>query len=90
MPQLNRIVLDVLKPHQPSVLEFANTIADQHPNCQVKITVSEVDEKTETTIVTIEGDDIPFPAIAETISNLGGSIHSIDEVAVNNVVKSET
>ena len=84
MSLLKRIVLDVLKPHQPSILEFARTIADLHVNCRVKITVSEVDEKTETTVVVIEGDDILYSAIEETINTLGGSIHSIDEVEVNN------
>ena len=84
MSLLKRIVLDVLKPHQPSILEFANTIAKQHNHCRVKITVTEVDEKTETTIVIIEGGDIPYSAIEESITNLGGSIHSIDEVEVSN------
>jgi len=84
MSLLKRIVLDVLKPHQPSILEFASTIADQHNDCRVKITVTEVDEKTETTIVIIEGDNISYRAIEETINSLGASIHSIDEVEVNN------
>ena len=84
MSLLKRIVLDVLKPHQPSILEFASTIADLKLDCQVKITVTEVDEKTETTVMVIEGDDIPYSAIVETITNLGGSIHSIDEVEVRN------
>ena len=84
MSLLKRIVLDVLKPHQPSILEFACTIADLKLDCQVKITVTEVDEKTETTVMVIEGDDIPYSAIVETITNLGGSIHSIDEVEVRN------
>ena len=48
MSLLKRIVLDVLKPHQPSILEFADTIANQCENSRVKITVIEVDEKTET------------------------------------------
>ena len=85
MSLINRIVLDVLKPHQPTILEFADTIADQLQNCRVKITVSEVDEKTETTVVIIEGDNISYATIEETISRLGGSIHSIDEVEVQNI-----
>jgi hypothetical protein len=29
MSSIKRIVLDVLKPHQPNALDFASTIADQ-------------------------------------------------------------
>ena len=84
MSFLKRIVLDVLKPHQPTILEFASTIADLHINSRVKITVTEVDEKTETTVMIIEGDDLPYSTIEETINSLGASIHSIDEVDVSN------
>ena len=90
MSLINRIVLDVLKPHQPNILEFADTIADQLQNCRIKITVSEVDEKTETTVIIIEGDDISYSTIEETIAKLGGSIHSIDEVEVQNINTSNT
>ena len=40
MPLIKRVVLDVLKPHQPNVLEFASAIADKHSGCRVKVTVS--------------------------------------------------
>ena len=82
MPLIKRVVLDVLKPHQPNVLEFASAIADKHSSCRVRVTVIEVDEKTETTVVSIESDDIPYEAIVDTITNLGASVHSIDEVEV--------
>ena len=39
-------------------------------------------EKTETTVITIEGEDVPYDAVVETITRLGGSVHSIDEVEV--------
>ncbi len=80
MPSLKRIVLDVLKPHIPNALEFAGAIADQNRGCRVRLTVTEMDEKTETTVITIEGKDIPYDAVVETITRLGGSVHSIDEV----------
>jgi uncharacterized protein len=83
MSLINRVVLDVLKPHQPNALEFARVIADRHSGCRVKVTVTEVDEKTETTVVTIESSNIPYEAIVETITGLGASIHSIDEVEVS-------
>ena len=89
MSLIKRVVLDVLKPHQPNALEFAGVIADRHSGCRVKVTVTEVDEKTETTVVTIEGNDIPYEAIVETIIGLGASIHSIDEVEVSSTPQPE-
>ncbi len=82
MSIVRRLVLDVLKPHQPNVLEFARTIASASNKCQVRVTVLEVDENTETIQVVVEGDRIDFEAIQSSISELGGSLHSIDEVEV--------
>jgi len=82
MAKVKRIVLDVLKPHHPSALDFAKAIADQKNQCNVKLTVEEVDEKTESITLVIDGEDILFDAILDTIKNLGGSLHSIDGVEV--------
>jgi len=82
MAKVKRVVLDVLKPHHPSALDFAKIIADQENQCNVKLTVEEVDEKTESVTLMIDGEDIQFDAIVDTINNLGGSLHSIDEVEV--------
>ncbi len=82
MIYVKRIVLDVLKPHQPNGLEFTSAIAEQSPGTLVKLTVIEVDEKTETVVIDIEGQDLRYNEITEAISNMGGTVHSIDEVEV--------
>jgi hypothetical protein len=82
MVKVKRIVLDVLKPHQPNGLEFASTIAEQVPGAGVKLTVTAVDEKTETVVIIIEGNGLSYDVIHDVISSQGGSIHSIDEVEV--------
>ena len=82
MSAVKRIVLDVLKPHHPNILEFARIIAELNHDYRVKVTVAAVDEKTESAVVMIDGNSIEFDTIADTISNMGGSIHSIDEVEV--------
>ena len=84
MVLVKRLVLDVLKPHSPNGLEFSKALAEQGAGYFVKLTVIEIDEKTETIELTIEGHDIQFDAIEETINTLGGSLHSIDEVEVMN------
>ena len=82
MVLVKRLVLDVLKPHQPNALEFSQALARAGGDYRVCITVLEVDEKTETLKVVVEGDAIDFDAVQSGISDLGGSLHSIDEVEV--------
>lgn len=82
MASVQRLVLDVLKPHQPNALEFARTIAALGDGYRVNIQVLEVDEKTETLQVAIEGDRLDFELISKAINENGASLHSIDEVSV--------
>ncbi|MEK6201656.1 MAG: DUF211 domain-containing protein [Desulfobulbaceae bacterium] len=82
MTKIRRLVLDVLKPHQPNALDFASALADLGADYHVTLTVIEVDKKTESTMVTIEGADIHFDAIKAAIEKMGASVHSIDEVEV--------
>jgi len=85
MTCLTHVALDVLKPHSPNALEFAQAVADNNPGCEVTVVVTEVDEKTETTLVTVKGKEIDYERLVETISRFGGSIHSIDEVTASNL-----
>lgn len=82
MVSVKRLVLDILKPHQPNALEFSCTLAEVGDDYGVALTVIEVDENTETVQVVIEGDDINFEAIQSSITNMSGSLHSIDVVEV--------
>jgi hypothetical protein len=84
MVRVKRLVLDVLKPHRPDGLVFSKAIAEQGEGWHVVYAVEEVDEKTESVTVIIEGEDIQFERIAGTIEEIGGSVHSIDEVEVVN------
>jgi hypothetical protein len=82
MASVQRLVLDILKPHQPNALEFANAIAALGDGYKVDIQVVEVDDKTETLLVAIEGDGLDFERISSAINESGASLHSIDEVSV--------
>ena len=84
MISVKRIVLDVLKPHQPNALEFSRTIAEVGDDYRVRLTVIEVDENTETLEIEVAGSTIDFDAIQSAISSMGGSLHSVDEVEVQN------
>ena len=48
----------------------------------VKSTVVEMDDKTETLQVVIEGSNIDFEPLQAAITESGASLHSIDEVEV--------
>lgn len=79
---VKRIVLDVLKPHQPNALEFSREIAEVGVDYRVQLIVLAVDERTETLQIVVEGKSLDFDAIRSAISTMGGSLHSIDEVEV--------
>ncbi len=89
MVKVKKLVLDILKPHQPNALEFASALAEQASEIQVTVSVVEVDEKTESVVAEIEGDDIDFERLTAHIKELGASVHSIDEVRVVSSDKSE-
>ncbi|ATX79755.1 hypothetical protein Ga0123461_1339 [Mariprofundus aestuarium] len=82
MESVKRVVLDVLKPHQPDALEFSKAIAEVGSDYHVTLTVVEVDKNTETLQVEIVGSAIDFEAVQAAIATLGGALHSIDEVEV--------
>jgi uncharacterized protein len=81
MSKILRLVLDVLKPHQPTMLTIADKLGDLDGVHGVDITLLEIDSKVENIKVTIEGDDIDFQAVAEVVQDAGGSVHSIDKVS---------
>ncbi len=81
---VKRIVLDVLKPHQPNALDFSRAIAIAGDDYRVCLTVVEMDEKTETLQLEIEGASVDIEAIESVISGMGASLHSIDQVEVLN------
>jgi hypothetical protein len=82
MPSVKRVSLDVLKPRKPNPLEFASILASLGPDYRVTLRVEEVDDQTESTIIEISGYALDFEQIETAIREMGGSVHSIDEVEV--------
>ena len=85
MAQIKKLVLDVLKPHKPTILELASALTEPSSGYTVNIKVVEIDDKTETLEITVLGANVSLETISEKISELGGSVHSIDEVEVSAV-----
>ena len=84
--QIKKIVIDVLKPHNPSIIEYSGKIAALKSVDGVTIHVMEIDEQTETLEITVEGGYLNYKTIQKTIQKLGGSIHSIDQVSAGSRV----
>ena len=82
MTTIRKLVLDILKPHQPNAIDFCLALASVGNTYKINLIVSEVDEKTETIVVTIKAPDINFTEISAIVQKMGASIHSIDEVEV--------
>lgn len=91
MTQVKRLILDILKPHKPNALDFASSLAELSEDFEVTVTVTAVDEKTEAIEMLLLGSDINFQLVSARIKELGGSIHSIDEVhVVGSKIETET
>jgi len=80
MAKLRKLVLDVMKPHEPPVLTYGERIADLDGVYGVNASMVEIDDKVANIKVTLEGEDIDFAETREVIEDLGGSIHSVDMV----------
>lgn len=80
-PKIWRIVLDVLKPHDPSLPEFAEKIGAMEGVEGVDASLLEIDRETETLKITVDGD-LDYDKIRSKIEEWGGVVHSVDEVVV--------
>ncbi|WIV68514.1 DUF211 domain-containing protein [Natrialbaceae archaeon AArc-T1-2] len=81
MVRIRRLVLDVLKPHDPGTVAFTEGIGELEGIEGVTATLVEIDENVRTLRVTLEGEALDVDAIEDRITDLGGSVHSVDEVS---------
>ncbi len=81
LTDIKRIVLDVLKPHKPSLVDMSVRLSSLKGVDGVTCTLDEVDQETESVKVTIEGPSINYPSVEEALRELGAVIHSVDLVA---------
>ena len=86
MAQIRRLVLDTLKPHDPSIIEMAGQLSKLDGVAAVNISIYEMDRKVENAKITIEGESIQYPLVLTVIEEMGGAIHSIDEVVAGKTI----
>ncbi|MFB6164793.1 MAG: DUF211 domain-containing protein [Haloarculaceae archaeon] len=86
MARFRRLVLDVLKPHEPDVPELAARVVDCEGVDGANLALVEIDRKVENVKLTVEGEDVDLAALREVIEGFGASVHFIDEVAAGDRV----
>jgi hypothetical protein len=80
--EIKRLVLDVLKPHRPSIIDMSRKLTALKGVDGVNCTLDEVDQETESVRITIEGSGIDFERVEQTLRENGAVIHSVDSVSV--------
>ncbi len=86
---IKRLVLDVLKPHVPNLVEIAALVGKVEGVVGVNVTLVEVDSHTESIKITVEGDNLEFEKVKGALEACGASVHSIDQVAAGRIVVEE-
>jgi hypothetical protein len=74
--------LDVLKPHQVSVIELGQELFTVDGVSKVSMASREVDSETETLRITLDGSRIEYQQIVDLIESHGATVRSIDEVTL--------
>ena len=81
LTSIKRVILDVLKPHQPSIIDVAKIISGIEGISGVNISLEEVDAQTDSVKITIEGTDIDYNKVKDKLAECDAVIHSIDGVS---------
>lgn len=80
MAPIRRLVLDVLKPHEPSMIEFVTPLSEIDGVESISGTLVEIEEDTRSLQLVAEGQNLDFQKIENSVRDLGGSVHSVDQV----------
>ena len=72
--------LDILKPHMPGVDLVARTLMKISGVTKVRIKVDELDQKTASLHMNIEGINLSLDEIIDVLETMNCALHSVDEV----------
>ena len=82
MVTIKRLLLDVLKPRELSIIELSKAVGSVGGVDGVDMIVSEVDSRTETIKVTVKGSQIDYDAVSKVMDKHGVSVRGVDEISV--------
>jgi hypothetical protein len=80
--KVKRLVVDSLKPLETPKLDLALALGRVEGVDGVTLSVTEVDSKTETIRLLIDGQDINYDRVQNVFSVFGAAVRSIDEIEV--------
>ena len=86
---IRRLVLDVLKPHSPSVIELSQALSILKGVEGVNIITYEIDQKVENVKIIVGGNKINFESVKKRLEDFGAVVHSVDEVAAGKRIVEE-
>ena len=86
MGKIRRLVLDVLKPMDPNIIELSRVLSELDGVDAVNISIYEIDRKVENAKITVEGSDLNYELIQRVIEDEGGTVHSIDEAVAGKII----
>jgi hypothetical protein len=87
MPPVRRIAVDVLTPNDSSLVAFAGRIADLDGVAGANAALVELDREVQHVRLTVEGEDVSADRVEAAVEDLGGTLHSVDAVAVGGRVE---
>jgi len=79
---VKKLVLDVVKPHNPNIVDMAEGLSELKGVEKVDIDVQDYDSTIERLKVIIEGEDLDYDEIVKVIRYYGGNVASLDGVTV--------
>ena len=74
------LVIDVLKPHDPTILGIAKALNAITGVDGVEVIVHDINRRVEGAKITLEGPDIPYEKVKKVVHDHGATIHSIEKV----------
>lgn len=86
---IRRLVLDVLKPHNPGIVELSKQLSELDGVDGINIVTYEIDQEVENVKIILGGEDISFETVKQKLESLGAAIHSVDEVAAGRKIIEE-
>ncbi len=81
MGQIHRLVVDILKPHEPPLVEFTQEIDGIEGVDATTSSLIELDQEVQNVKLSIEGEELDLERLEDAVENLGGTVHSVDEVS---------
>jgi hypothetical protein len=89
MADVRRIVIDVLKPHEPSLLQFTQDVSAAEGVEAVTTSLVELDSEVQNIKITAEGEALEYSRLEAAVTDAGGTVHSVDQVSCGSYVVQE-